>query len=104
MAFFEVKKPTLEDLESELLNVQKSKKETEKFLNSLDSLKSPEIAEIKKLERNLNLLKSFEKKENKQKFIQILDKRELKLNKIIKIMKKKGLKAYDPREVKWTSN
>lgn len=99
MERLEVRELTLENLEEELDRVKKAKEITEQFLNTLNSLSEQKVTELQNLKSNLELLKDFEKKEGKEKFIQNLTMRETSITEAVQKMKQSGSKIYDPRSI-----
>lgn len=90
---------SLEDLKKELLRVIEAKQITEEFLNNLNSLPQEKITELENLRANLDLLKSFDKKESKDKYLIFLNERETNFNKAIEQMEQSGDLVYDPKKI-----
>lgn len=96
-----IRELSLTDLEDELERVKKAQAITQEFLDNLNSLPKEKINELENFKANLELLKSFEKKESKEQFVIKLKDKKSNLEKAIKHMKDSGDKIYDPRKVKW---
>ena len=101
MEFVDPRELSLADLETELVNVQKCKQETEEFLNEYDSIDAESKARMETLKTDLELLKKFSNKDSKIEFSATLTERESNLNKAIEHMKSTGAETHDPRSVPW---
>lgn len=90
---------SLQDLKDELSRVIESKQITEEFVSNLNLLPQEKITELKNLRANLDLLKSFDKKESKDKYIVFLTEREINLKKAIEFMERSDEVIYDPKNI-----